>query len=248
MAQQSFPLIGLANAFAGSPLAGMIFTIINAFQGKKLRDEARESAQGREDEARALFAERRGGVLSAFDTAADTALSQQRSLQSTLLSGFGELQDEVFGEFENLESIIDESGDQERLDIESTFTESRNTARADIAARGLSGATILPTVQQGIDREEADAVGRLNERVLGRRAEVQGQRLAATERLGTQRLSLESELGFGLSNLQADLALGRADLFSGLVADEIDFIVNGITEEAIPSSAGFFDLSFQAGR
>lgn len=59
--------------------------------------------------------------------------------------------------------IVNKLGDQQRADIERDYRNLSGKAGQDMVARGLSGTTVAPTVQAGIEREKQADLRRLND-------------------------------------------------------------------------------------
>lgn len=78
-------------------------------------------------------------------------------------------------------------GDQEKRDTSQRYTNLAAQNQQDLTSRGLTGTTILPTMRQGVAREESDALSRVNERLqrerLGYDASLSGDALSAQERM-----------------------------------------------------------------
>lgn len=83
---------------------------------------------------------------------------------------------------ENLQGL----GDQEKADTSQRYKNLASQNTQDMVSRGLTGTTIMPTMRQGIAREESDALSRVNERLQRERlnydASLSGDALSAQER------------------------------------------------------------------
>lgn len=66
--------------------------------------------------------------------------------------------------------MLDTAGQQEKIDIAQQYRQRGADVQAGLRRRGLAGTTIAPTMQLAVDREQADAMGRVNERVAGQKA------------------------------------------------------------------------------
>lgn len=88
--------------------------------------------------------------------------------------------------FASAMSTMEGLGDQERADISSRYRGLQSSQQQDLTSRGLTGTTILPTMQQGVAQQETAAQGRLGERLrrekLGYQTQLSGEQLAFQER------------------------------------------------------------------
>ena len=117
--------------------------------------------------------------------------------------GAAGLRDDVLNGYEaryqrglsNLEGL----GTQEKNDILRQYGELGAANQQDMTTRGLTGTTIMPTMRQGIMREQQAALSRVNERL-------QNQRLAVDSGLSGDALSAQERLGLGILNGSAGLA------------------------------------------
>lgn len=80
------------------------------------------------------------------------------------------------------------AGDQERRDINTGFDSQTANIKQDMASRGLGSSTISSGVQQGSERQRADAIGGLNERLRRQYAETDA-------RLSGDVMNIHSALG-----------------------------------------------------
>ena len=98
-------------------------------------------------------------------------------------------------------------GQQEAIDIQRRYGELGAANQQDMVNRGLTGTTIMPTMRQGIAREQEGALSRLNERLINQRigmdSQLSGDALSAQERLGQSILQ-------GTAGVQGD-TLGFAE-------------------------------------
>lgn len=65
--------------------------------------------------------------------------------------------------------LLGQMGEQRREDIGQEFTGLRSRTRQELVSRGLTGTTVLPTLQTGISEAEQDTLGRLEEQLLQQR-------------------------------------------------------------------------------
>lgn len=169
------------------------------------------SAQGTQRNLRDLGAFERNllGRLSS-DLAANQAAFGQ--FADPLLQGFQSREQRVLSELEGL-------GAQERRDINRQFDELSASQTQDLARRGLGSSTITSTVQQGAERERADAVGRLEDRLrrqrVGTLADITGQTLGAQERLGAAGFDIGRQGRSAITGAAGDIGQQRFNLLSG---------------------------------
>jgi len=240
-------VLKLGNLVSGSSLLGLVLAFFQADEARELQEEFKAEADAREAEARGILADQRVEVGGTFEAGAAEQTRLFSEARETAFASFADTRRETLGGFDVLNQIISEGGDQERLDIEEQATQARSTARGDLAARGLSGASILPTVSQGISRERSGQIGRLEERLRGERLEVEGQRTSAIERLGFAGIELQSGFDLGFAQLIGDLSANRADLLAGFSADELNFVVNSIVQTPPPDPIQAFNIGRGAG-
>ncbi len=127
----------------------------------------------------------------------ETGMALINKLMGELQGGFGTLRGDLLGALEG-------SGDQERIDINETFDNRGDAIQAGLISSGLSGSTILPSLQTDIARQRTGEQGRLE------------------ERLRQQELGIIGDTGFGALNAQQGLGQFGAGLFSNLSGDALD--------------------------
>lgn len=148
-----------------------------------------------------------GNILGEYDAGASGTLNYA---QDRLKTGLG---------------MYDQAAQQERRDLQNQYDASGRSAQQALASRGLgSVATIGTSVAAGNERERADALGRLNDRVTEMKAGA--YRGLSGDVLSTigQNAANRSNLYGGLQQGQYGLTQSNADLArqteSGLVADQ----------------------------
>lgn len=152
-------------------------------------------------------------------------VGQQQSLGDLINQQFGGLTSQVTGGLQDRLSrnlaTIQQIGNQERRDINTQFNNTQSAAAQDLTSRGLSGTTVRPTVQAGIERNRADALGGLNERIAGLRTGVDsalsGDLINAQQALGLGRIGALGD--FGQRNINLAEAGGRAAFNAGQTAN-----------------------------
>lgn len=122
--------------------------------------------------------------------------------------GFGELRGRALGTLEG-------SGEQAKKDIRQRFKERRGELKGDLSRRGLLRSTVGQDLKRAIDREEEDALARIEEDIRQERLSVEtgigGAELGARERLGLSRADLHRALtGEAATGLESLTRLGAA--------------------------------------
>ena len=93
---------------------------------------------------------------------------------------------------------LEGQGEQERRDINESFDNQNVRLKGDLQRRGLTGSTILPSMQQGLERRRSDSLGGLNERV------------------NRQKISTDSALSGDIANAQQAFGMFSPELMSRL--------------------------------
>ncbi len=102
------------------------------------------------------------GGAAAYGDFANQQLSDFKASQAPVLQG---MNDRYTRNMKDLEG----AGQQEASDIRDSWASQGANAQQDLTARGLGGTTIMPTMKQGIQRQQNNDLGRLNERVRQQR-------------------------------------------------------------------------------
>ncbi len=174
--------------------------------------------QQREQDIMGGFNEMAAGLGATAQARTDTGMGRIDQLMQSLQGGFGQLQSDVAGGFGTLRgdllSALEGSGDQERLDINEQFSNLGDATQAGLVSSGLSGSTINPSLQAGVQRQRSGALGRLDERL-------RQQELGAIGSTGFGALGAQQNIG--LAGLSAEQGLGQfgAGLFSQLSGDAL---------------------------
>jgi hypothetical protein len=133
-----------------------------------------------------------------------------------VLSGLASEQEGITQGYQNryreAMNTLEGSGTQERKDIEEQYANALQTNLQDMTSRGLSGTTVLPTLNLATEREKSGAMGRLNERLLQQKlatmASLTGEELGYRERAGQLRSGLTADTA--ARSLSASQALQQA--------------------------------------
>jgi len=97
-----------------------------------------------------------GGIAGEYQRAMDEAKAANEQRYQDILGGYEKRYSGAMGLLEGL-------GTQQRADLNQQFTEQGAQQKSYLAARGLSGTTLVPTMQQGLLSQQQDAMTRLNE-------------------------------------------------------------------------------------
>lgn len=104
-------------------------------------------------------------------------------------------------------NLLKGAGDQERADIAQQARDASAAVDNNLVSRGLTGSTIAPTLQAGVQRDRYAAEGRLNDRLrgdeLGLHTQLSGDRIGSQERGGQALQSAFTNLS-GDRNAAAD--------------------------------------------
>lgn len=142
--------------------------------------------------ARAANEQRYRDILSGYQTRYNNYNQGAAGLRDDVLTGYESRYQRGLGNLEGL-------GAQEKDDILRQYGELGAANQQDMVNRGLTGTTIMPTMRQGIMREQQNALSRVNERL-------QNQRLAIDASLSGDALSAQERLGQGILTGSAGLA------------------------------------------
>lgn len=75
----------------------------------------------------------------------------------------------------NVQNYLQNVGKQERSDIQESYSDAGKAIQQDMTSRGLTGTTVLPTMQTGNVREMNKSLGRLNDRLTEQNLAYQNQ-------------------------------------------------------------------------
>lgn len=109
-------------------------------------------------------------------------------------------------------NMLEGAGAQSRRDINRQFGEAGSAAAAGMRSRGFGGSTLAAAAQAGVQREQAGALGRLDESLLQQRLGTHTQ--LSGDVLNTQQAGLNLRTGLSGENLQRNLgmAMGGVNL------------------------------------
>ena len=149
---------------------------------------------------------------------------------------------------------VNQMGEQERKDINTAFDQNEGTNLQDAAARGLGGSTIAQGLRTNNQVERRNALGRLNDRLLGTRlntdSSLSGDAANAAMNLFQGRQGLVQNNAANEFNLDNSLTTGRTNLRDSQFKDAFNFgnqalgnlnaTISGATD-AYPSQSTFMD-------
>ena len=126
---------------------------------------------------------------------------------------------------------LEGAGAQERRDIQGAFSDRQGGLTQDLTSRGLGGSTVLPTASAAIERERADALGGLEERLRGQRiatdASLSGDIANAQASLGGQALGARGNyIGAMMGLNQGGFGVGQ-NAFGADLANQFQFAQAG---------------------
>lgn len=103
-------------------------------------------------------------------------------------------------------ALLEGAGEQTRRDINQQFDELGGTIAQNLTSRGLGGTTIAPTLQQGVERERAGGLGRLDEII--RQQQVNTFTTLSGDEFGARQdqLGQGTNLGFNVLGAQGNIA------------------------------------------
>ena len=152
------------------------------------------------EEARAANEERYKNILTGYQDRSNQYQEGAAGLRDDVLGGYD-------ARYQRNMNALQGQGQQEAIDIQRRYGELGAANQQDMVNRGLTGTTIMPTMRQGIAREQEGALSRLNERLINQRigmdSQLSGDALSAQERLGQSILQ-------GTAGVQGD-TLGFAE-------------------------------------
>lgn len=152
------------------------------------------------EEAKAANEERYKNILTGYQDRSNQYQEGAAGLRDDVLGGYDARYQRNMNAIQNL-------GQQEATDIQRRYGELKSANKQDMVNRGLTGTTIMPTMDQGIAREQEGALSRLNERLISQRigldSQLSGDAISAQERLGQSILT-------GAAGVQGD-TLGFAE-------------------------------------
>ncbi len=152
------------------------------------------------EEAKAANEERYQNILTGYQDRSNQYQEGAAGLRDDVLGGYD-------ARYQRNMNALQGQGQQEAIDIQRRYGELGAANQQDMVNRGLTGTTIMPTMRQGIAREQEGALSRLNERLINQRigmdSQLSGDALSAQERLGQSILT-------GAAGVQGD-TLGFAE-------------------------------------
>lgn len=116
---------------------------------------------------------------SEWQDAYDEAKATNEARYNDILGQYGDRYDRNMGYVEGM-------GTQERADINTQWNNERSAVGQDMVSRGLTGTTIKPSMEMGVERQRTAALGRLNDRLLQQKLyadmQLSGDKLGFMER------------------------------------------------------------------
>ena len=225
------------------------------------------AAQGTEAQADlAASRERELGSLSTSFREEMDAINRQNQGAVGIINPLNESQRRLSSELGERElALLEGAGDQERRDIRRAGVVGQGTAIQDLALAGFSNTTLRAGARQGVRRETAGELGRLNERIrqealaattqAGERnigADLAGGQRSLTQRnrAGDQRLSLQERIQNRSLDTQARQEQER--LGAGAFRRERDFAAESqfgqrIGRDTRQSQADLLDIELERG-
>jgi len=122
--------------------------------------------------------------------------NEQRYQQMLQLSQQGTQQQQAAlqNQYAQMLGVVGQTTGQRAADIRSAYGQQQAGMMQQLARRGMSGTTIAPTMQFGVQREQQSALNRLADEMQGTRLGIMGQRVGAlgglAERGQEQRLGI----------------------------------------------------------
>ena len=120
-----------------------------------------------------------GGTMSAYQRAFDAAKNANEARYQDILSQYAQ-------RYQRGMTNLQGMGDQAIADVNADYQGLSSRTGQSMVDRGLTGTTIAPSMQAGIERERQGAVGRVNESVRSQRlqtdASLSADKLAFMER------------------------------------------------------------------
>lgn len=222
------------------------------------------------DNATGDYAGKSRNLYNAYNANANDMLRRQREAGDSVLAAYDSnmrpVTDYAQKRYSDVMGILDTSGDQEKKDIQQQFNTYGSRALSNAVDRGLTGTTILPNLQVGVERERAGALGNLNTRLRDQKAGyasnlsadvldvlggVQSGRQATQSKYADLLESLFQDTSRGNFDLQRDREEGASDLGTQLrlggLANETDLSnrmagVLGNREQIAPQTSALTNI------
>jgi len=145
--------------------------------------------------------------------ATDAQLAQAMEYAKTLRGDTNNLQTDrlnaLSAGFDQLQGMVGELGEYDRQRIDRDATSQRNSVAAQLAGRGLMASTVLPTLQQGVERNRLEAQGQLSESLRNQSIGTLLQRLTSMDSARADQITKDSELGQIIAELAARIGLNQ---------------------------------------
>lgn len=101
---------------------------------------------------------------------------QRQKLSDEMQQAMDEAKEQTEKRYEESMKDLENVGAQERADIGTRFDASRSGVNQALISSGLSGTSVLPSMQRGVERERTSALNRLATDLARERIALRGQR------------------------------------------------------------------------
>ncbi len=161
----------------------MIMGLVNDFSNKRAMNQANAANEQSYREAGTMLNE--FGQTAVPDANAFAELQNQRlaDMLATGQQGFADITQGFQDRYTRGMSMLEGMGAQERADINTQYDNLRSATHDQGVGRGLSGTSVMPSLQRGVARGRSDALGRMDERMrqqqIGLDAQLSGDWLGA---------------------------------------------------------------------
>lgn len=165
--------------------------------------------------------------------------ARQRIGYGSLMRNTTDLYKDAGGEqsrwFDKLQALSKRRGRQEKKDLHQRFQNEEAKTRAGLAAQGMGGTTIAPTMRRGLLREKGAELGRLDERLTGRKMSLMDARRRTM-----------GKHAYGLTDVYQQLKQQRLMTDAASTGREVNWI--GDREDVYPSQAAYLNLMQNYGQ
>lgn len=142
------------------------------------------------------------GLISSYGRERAGVQQGWGDLASTMGQGYADRYTKGMG-------MIEGAGAQQRKDIEQDYANRGAGISQDMVSRGLTGTTIMPSLQTGLEREKQASLGGLEESLLQQRVGthgwLSGEQLGSQQALGTMGMQSQEGWGQGYQGLLSQL-------------------------------------------
>jgi hypothetical protein len=143
--------------------------------------------------------------------------------------------DTVYDQYQDREdtamSMLNGLGDQEKKDLEQNWKEQQAAGTQNMISSGLTGTTIMPTMNMGYEREKNADLSRLNERLQEQKLDTygtySGDKLSASNAVKNSQIATDTDWASQLASTLTDIGSNKTST------------LNTLDENALTSTTNF---------